>query len=811
MALELQAVVSLNNAGYLRSMSALRRNTTQALSAIGLAFGGVTAEMMTMTRAFGPMGAAVTTLKQAATVGGEFEQSMANVASVTGLTGAALDGLADSSRELARSTKFTAGQTADALYSLGSAGINTAAQLEDALRPALLLAGATMSDTSVATETLTAVIKNLRLPFSDAERVADQFAGAVATSPATMQRLADAMKFAGPAAGAFKVGLEQLVTELAAFHQAGIRGQQAGTSFRQALIKLNEAALSGAGQVGAAMDGWNASTEGITGAVKRLEAAGVSTQVVVAELGARAGTGLAALLNLGSAAIDNLGTRIESAADVTAMYATQMDTLQGRLAIVKSEFAEVALKIYDRLQPAFEVAVELFRRLAVAIGGMVGSNQFQAFVETAAAVMGALAPVLANALAAVVAFFGGAINMVKGLIAWWGQLSGFQQSLMLWGVGIAAASVAMHSLGVAVVTFAVTTLPKLIAGFVAGGTAFMTSFVIPITAGLLTVGAVLAGLAWAKTFREISLGVFSVGEAMDMAFSAMLIAAQTGFALSKAAWVLGWSQIKLAVLQIVDGLVTGIVQGRLVPLVQGAASAMDSLVSVFGGDKLGDAIAASAANLAATMQGLLAPLGAAADAARGDVAAAMDGMGAAMEDAARRADIFGDQFADAVESATGGTAMDSMSDFGAAMKTNIVGAMDAVAGATKSAMNAMGDAITGQTAKTDALESAVGDVDKAAKATGESFKSWDIGGDQVLRIVHAMDEIGRKMFEIRQWGGFEVAGLAGMIELLREIKGLKVDDLTKLGALGQLNFTMGGSDITAIRAMMERMEGVVWA
>jgi len=212
MALELQAVVSLNNAGYLRSMSALRRNTTQALSAIGLAFGGVTAEMMTMTRAFGPMGAAVTTLKQAATVGGEFEQSMANVASVTGLTGAALDGLADSSRELARSTKFTAGQTADALYSLGSAGINTAAQLEDALRPALLLAGATMSDTSVATETLTAVIKNLRLPFSDAERVADQFAGAVATSPATMQRLADAMKFAGPAAGAFKVGLEQLVT-----------------------------------------------------------------------------------------------------------------------------------------------------------------------------------------------------------------------------------------------------------------------------------------------------------------------------------------------------------------------------------------------------------------------------------------------------------------------------------------------------------------------------------------------------------------------------------------------------------------------
>lgn len=364
MSVQLQAVVSLNHSAFTSGLSSISQAVSNVTGAMTMAFGGVASEIFAMSRAFGPVGAAVATMKEAVNVGLNFEQQMANVSSVSGLMGEELKRVEVATRDLAKTTRFTATETADALFSLATAGLTGADSLIDALGPALLLAGATLSDTGMATEAVTAAMANFQIPASDAMRIADQFAGAVARSPATMQRLADAMKYAGPAAAGFGTSLEQTVAEVAAFHQVGLRGEMAGTSFRMALVQLSKAADKTGTEIGKALDGWSAASEGVTGAVRRLNDAGIDSVDVINTLGARAGPGIAALMKYGADAMDDLAQRIQGAADVSKMYETQLNTLSGRFDIFRSALEEVSMKIFYALVPAM---IDLVKNATVAV------------------------------------------------------------------------------------------------------------------------------------------------------------------------------------------------------------------------------------------------------------------------------------------------------------------------------------------------------------------------------------------------------------------------------------------------------------
>lgn len=364
MAVNLQAVVSLDQSGFVSGLSGLREMVGNITGAMSMAFDGVASEILAMSKAFGPVGGAVVALKEAVTAGASFEQQIANVSSVSGLMGEELKKVETAARDLAKTTRFTATETGDALYSLASAGISGADALSNTLKPALLLAGATLSSTQMATEAVTAAIANFKIPAEEATRVANQFAGAIASSPATMERLSEAMQYAGPAAAGFGTSLEKTVAEVAAFHQVGLRGEMAGTSFRMALVQLSQEAAKTETEIGKALKGWSASTEGVTGAVRRLSEAGVDTANVIQVLGARAGPGVAALMKFGADAMDELAQRITAAADVSKMYETQLGTLAGRFAIFKSAVEEVWLKLSGALAPAL---TELVQHMTVAI------------------------------------------------------------------------------------------------------------------------------------------------------------------------------------------------------------------------------------------------------------------------------------------------------------------------------------------------------------------------------------------------------------------------------------------------------------
>ena len=80
---------------------------------------------------------------------GDFEASMSNVEALSGASGDELEALSDKAKEMGASTKFTAGESADALSYMALAGWNTQSML-DGISPVLNLAAAANMDQEAA-------------------------------------------------------------------------------------------------------------------------------------------------------------------------------------------------------------------------------------------------------------------------------------------------------------------------------------------------------------------------------------------------------------------------------------------------------------------------------------------------------------------------------------------------------------------------------------------------------------------------------------------------------------------------------------
>lgn len=356
MALTIQAVVSLDTQMFTAGIRGIEAQVNRFAGLAMMQFGGLAQQIAAMWGAFGPAGAAVSALGAVVQAGAGYEQQMMRVASYTQAAGETMERLSSEGAQMAATFGFSLDQVGTSMASLALAGVD-AADMGDVLQASLLLASATLGDANQSAELITSTLKIFQADMAKATSVADLFAGAIASSPLDLQRLSDSMKYAGSTGSAFGMSMEQVVSEIAAFHQVGLRGQMAGTAFRGALLEMSDASAKAKGVVGSALQGWVPATEGLTGAVRRLNAAGVDASDVIQELGKRAGPGVAALMQLGADAMEDLTGKIRENSSVSSMHEKQMEALAGQYKLLQGEISELAKKIFDALAPGFKSAL----------------------------------------------------------------------------------------------------------------------------------------------------------------------------------------------------------------------------------------------------------------------------------------------------------------------------------------------------------------------------------------------------------------------------------------------------------------------
>lgn len=182
-------------------------------------------------------------------VGTDFDTSMSKVEAISGATGAELQKLEATAREMGATTRYSASESADALGYMALAGWDTN-QMISSLPGVLNLATAGELELAQASDILTDTMSMFGIEADDASRATDVFARAQADSNTSVQQLSEALTTAGPAASAAGNSIEDTAAILGIMANQGLKGSAAGTALNAMYRDLQAAAEDGTVAIG---------------------------------------------------------------------------------------------------------------------------------------------------------------------------------------------------------------------------------------------------------------------------------------------------------------------------------------------------------------------------------------------------------------------------------------------------------------------------------------------------------------------------------------------------------------------------------
>lgn len=258
----------------------------------------------------------------------EFDQGMANLASVLGKSRSDIQALEKDARRLGETTKFTAGEVAQLQTEFAKLGFDET-EILNATESTLNLAGATGTELGRAAEVAGATLRGFGLNAREMQRVNDVMAKSFSTSALDMEKFAESMKYVAPVAKSAGLSIEETTAMLGKLADSGIRGSQAGTSLRRIITDM-------------AMTGKPAKE-----ALAELAAKGITLSDAMDEVGRTAQTSLL-VLSKNMEGVEKLTETLDNADGAAkAMADTQLNTLGGAMALLTSAIEAQILGLND--------------------------------------------------------------------------------------------------------------------------------------------------------------------------------------------------------------------------------------------------------------------------------------------------------------------------------------------------------------------------------------------------------------------------------------------------------------------------------
>lgn len=297
----------------------------------------------------------------------DFDESMSKVQSLSGATGSDFDALRDKARQMGASTKYSAGESADALSYMALAGWDTN-QMLDGLDGVMNLAAASGMDLAEASDIVTDYLSAFGLEAKDSAKMADEMAYAQAHSNTTTTQLGEAFGNSAAMMNTAGQSMETTTALLEAFANQGLKGSEAGTALSAMMRDITSKMKNGKIQIGdtsIAVQDQNGNFRNMVDILADVEAAteGMGSAEKSAALQttftARSIKGVSMALTEGTGNIRSYETALYNA-DGTAkdMAETMQDNLKGQLTILKSQLQELGISFGDILVPHIRKAVE---------------------------------------------------------------------------------------------------------------------------------------------------------------------------------------------------------------------------------------------------------------------------------------------------------------------------------------------------------------------------------------------------------------------------------------------------------------------
>ena len=167
-----------------------------------------------------------------------FDASMSSVQAATHSSSEEMSQLREAAIQAGADTAFSATEAASGIEELAKAGVSTKDILAGGLSGALDLAAAGEISVSEAAETAATAMVQFNLSGDKVTHVADLLAAGAGKAQGGVHDMAYALKQSGLVASQAGLSIEETTGSIAAFASAGLIGQDAGTSFKTMLQRL---------------------------------------------------------------------------------------------------------------------------------------------------------------------------------------------------------------------------------------------------------------------------------------------------------------------------------------------------------------------------------------------------------------------------------------------------------------------------------------------------------------------------------------------------------------------------------------------
>lgn len=397
---------------------------------------------------FAAAGAAISAgLGFAVKTAADFEAQMDRVGAIAGASTDELKAMEQAALDLGASTSKSASEVAQGMELMAAMGYN-ATQIIAAMPGVIAAAEASGEDMARTAEVVSAALNSFGLEASEASRVADVLAQVANMSAAGINDMGYAFKYAAPIARTLGISLEELSAAVAIMSNAGIRGEQAGTTLRAALLRLvdppKEAAKALESLGVSVVDAQGnfrpfrdiiadlaAATEGMTNAQK--------DAVLATIFGTEAMSGMLTVIEAGPDVLNELTMALENSAGASAEAAAKMkDNLKGALEELGGAFETAQIQIGSILAPLVRQVAEFVQGLIEAFNSL--PEGVQKFIVFGTAISGAIMTLIAVfglllvAVGSVISAVGTITTALGGLSVAFGAIAA--------PVGVAAAAIA---------------------------------------------------------------------------------------------------------------------------------------------------------------------------------------------------------------------------------------------------------------------------------------------------------------------------------------------------------------------------------
>ena len=302
-------------------------------------------------------------MKSALAIGGGFE------AQISGATEKELDKLIKKAREMGAALPISAQDSATAMLLLAQRGM----QAEDILTVVSEVANLAISqstDMATATDLLGSIMTNFNMKVEEAAKIIDMLNNASNQSPLTMQKMTEAFKYVGPAAGAMGMQLSEALSMMEAAIRAVGSGEMAGTGIAMTLAKL----ASESHILGVRTKELNGQFRPMAAIFSELKEKGLGLAEANKIFGSRAGKTALALINLS----DNLKeweTNLKKTGSTQDAVNAKSKTFTNTMAALRSAIEELHIEIFDQIKKQSKEAVGGITELTRAFSKWVGETQ----------------------------------------------------------------------------------------------------------------------------------------------------------------------------------------------------------------------------------------------------------------------------------------------------------------------------------------------------------------------------------------------------------------------------------------------------